>query len=152
VSTPVPSHKADFLTERGVAESYAVNSWPGSSSETTLDGVQSVSVNMDGQSTEISELNEDGVRRLLGRSDASFDVEINLDQSATDHQNLFDDVKDDTQRYLIVIDFDTTTTGFAIAAVCKIENMDPDLSDGAQTASFTFSNADGREFQTNASY
>jgi hypothetical protein len=144
MSTPTPSHKAALGLIRDVSDGDGSN--VGDNAETILDGVQSVSVSRDGQSTEISELNEAGVRRLLGREDISFDIELNFDPSDTgtiSHRLLSEDDQNDDIQYRVTIDFDNTVSGFGMAAVCKVENFDIDISDGAITASFTMSNSDG---------
>lgn len=152
MSTPTPSHKATVGLLRDENEGSASN--VGDNTETALDGAPSVSVSLDGQSTEISELGEEGVRRLLGRTDFTVDIDLNFDSEDSGtigHQQLLKDVGDDSILYRVTIDFDKTQSSFGIAAICKIANFDISADDGEQTGSFTFENADGNKFATSTS-
>jgi len=149
MTTPSPSH----LTEIAVARNPSNDAVPQTSSKidasahTILDGVTSASITMDGNSTEISELGEAGVRRLLGRANASLDLDINLDPGITPHQDLIQDAKTETP-YSVVIDYDQSQSPsdrYGTAFVAKIESLDGSADDGQITISVSFSLANGAE-------
>jgi len=147
MTTPIAAHKTDVLLERDVTSVTIGNG-------DVLDGVTSASITVDGQSTEISELGEAGVRRLLGRADFTVDLDINFDPSddgtsnaANGHQGLLNDSKDDTILYGVSIDFDSTSSSsFAIGAACKVATADISADDGALTMSVSLETADGAEW------
>ena len=118
---------------------------------TVLGGVTSQSVSKNNNSTDVSEIGLEGVKRLLGRKDATLDLDLNIDPTDDGsnaanhdgHQGLIDDDSDDIT-YSVVIDFDKTTTGsFGIAFVAKIANVDISADSGELTGSVSFELANG---------
>lgn len=149
MSTPNTSHLAEVAFTRNPANDAVPQSSSkiDASSHEILDGVTSASVTVDGSSTTVSELGEEATRRLLGRTDATLDLDLNLDLRVSTHANLLKDAKEETP-YSVVVDFNqdnSPSDRFGVAFVAKVESFDGNSDDGASTASVSFSLANGAE-------
>jgi len=153
MTTPIAAWKTQIGLERNPTDDTITETGVDidGSTHTVLGGVTSKSITTDNGSTEISQLGEKGIRRLLGRKDATLDLDLNFDptddgSNATNHdghQGLLQDDSDDVT-YGVVIDFDKTTSdSFGIAFVGKVENFDISADDGELSASLSISNANG---------
>jgi len=150
MSTPLAAHKGLVGIERNptndiVAES---NSKIDATALTGFGGVTDASISTNGNSVDVAELGDDGMRRLLGRSDATMDLTVNYDPGSSQHLDLLRDARDENF-YTVAIDFDNTQSPsdrFAVAFVAKVDSAEVTAEDDQEVLSVSFSMANGNDY------
>lgn len=120
-----------------------------------LDAANSITTDLSGNNVDVSQLGDDGIRRLAGRADASFDVEVNLDLGTEAHKDLLKASKsgvysgstsnDDPVEVIVNVFPDKeNNASTSIKATCNVTSVSVGLpGDSQNTLTVTFENKDG---------